>query len=288
MYGFLEHVKREERLLSKMLGDPVIGSASKPEGYLIIRHSRNGDGVSFGRYQVEADGICRRRSRMLGPLDSYDALDFARKEFLSKLRQSAEHNIGLIRKIAPLYMPYSIDDILDRISSASRLVLLNSSDYSFLLSNYDSISGFEKNSSGLQTVVPPNRKIGFAGRYSSVTPQGQQVRSKGEAIIGMSLEHHCLRYEHERPLELRDENGFKVVRYPDFTIWYKNKVFYWEHLGMVSDHDYLMNNAEKIKLYHQNGIVLWDNLIITMDGPDGGINAEAIDKIIEHFIMCNA
>jgi len=114
---------------------------------------------------------------------------------------------------------------------------------------------------------------------------GLQVRSKSEAIICNLLNQHSIEYAYERRLELKDENGFKTVRVPDFTIKTRKGIVIWEHLGLLDNDEYFETNASKLRLYWMNGFILNENLIVTADEPGGGINARTIDNIIKNSIV---
>lgn len=274
MYGFSKNLEKEETRLDRLIAGLLEDDITKPRGYLNVRHGKNVTSVSLGEYFTDEQGMRRRKSRLLGPIDSDDALLFARREFLAKMKQRATADLGLIKEMRSHYLPYSIEAVMNEISPASRLILANSGDYSFMIDLFRD-----------GRLKPAGGVFSFPDRPTSVTPSGVRVRSKGEAIIGMLLEQHGVCYENERRLELIDRSGFKVFRYPDFTIYCRDKIIYWEHLGMIGNDDYLASNAEKLQLYHHNGLILWDNLIVTVDGPDGTIDAEAIDRIIEAFIV---
>lgn len=62
-------------------------------------------------------------------------------------------------------------------------------------------------------------------------------------------------------------------------------MIYWEHLGRLDDDDYAMRNFTRILDFYDNCIVAPDNLILTMDGPTGTIDAAAIDRIIKGQLL---
>ena len=64
-----------------------------------------------------------------------------------------------------------------------------------------------------------------------------------------------------------------------------NKIFYWEHLGLVADSGYIDNNLLKLREYEQIGITPWNNLIITYDQGDGGIDVKIIDAMIQGYLL---
>lgn len=123
------------------------------------------------------------------------------------------------------------------------------------------------------------------------TKRGDLVRSKSEVIIANELLAQGInRYEYEAPLSL---NG--KTRYPDFTIIDEDtgNSFYWEHLGMLNHPDYRRRWERKLEDYRRSGILPHEEgggnagtLIVTQDDERGGIDAEAIAKLIQDQFVC--
>lgn len=124
----------------------------------------------------------------------------------------------------------------------------------------------------------PYEKFGFkddAPNYR--TGRGVRVRSKSEWIIASILEKYNVPYLYEYPAAI---DG-RIYR-PDFTILKmpERKVIYWEHMGMLGDAGYCKDNINKINVYSAAGIIMGDNLIITMENSDEPLNTETIESIV--------
>lgn len=114
------------------------------------------------------------------------------------------------------------------------------------------------------------------------TTGGEMVRSKSEVIVANILKNLELDYSYE---ELLNVSG-KTYR-PDFTIRYKGKTAYLEHLGMLQDKSYKQKWNEKRKDYEKAGISEANkNLIITEDGLDGSLDATVIENKIKIWMGC--
>lgn len=115
-----------------------------------------------------------------------------------------------------------------------------------------------------------------------VSADGTMMRSKNEVYIASRLDHYGIPYRYECPVAHPD-----VSRIPDFTIRRPRdgKIIYWEHLGLTGDEDYMRDNELKLVEYQHAGIVPWDNLIITYDTPDGGIDAKLIEAMIQGWLL---
>jgi len=69
------------------------------------------------------------------------------------------------------------------------------------------------------------------------TLSGDFVRSKSEVIVANILHQSGIPFEYEARLVAPDGS----LRAPDFTIEWRGKTYYWEHLGMLDVEDYRQN-----------------------------------------------
>lgn len=113
------------------------------------------------------------------------------------------------------------------------------------------------------------------------TSSGELVRSKSEVIIYEKFIDYgiAFRYEHEKYLD-----GYRV--HPDFEIRRRDgKIIYWEHCGLMTDQSYIDRYHWKLNQFEKEGIVPWDNLILTFDDPYGNINVNVIESEIQNKIL---
>ena len=115
----------------------------------------------------------------------------------------------------------------------------------------------------------------------STAADGTLRRSKGELLIGARLDQYKIPYRYEALAhpDLPYRPDFMISRPKD------GKIFFWEHLGLVNDPEYMANCRKKFSAYETAGIVPWDNLIITYDQADGGINEKLIDAMIHGWLL---
>jgi hypothetical protein len=112
-------------------------------------------------------------------------------------------------------------------------------------------------------------------------PNGILVRSKSEVIVAGTLSKLGISYEYEQKLASKDNpNDFRL---PDFTVSYEGDTYYWEHLGMLSVPSYREGWDHKRQWYEDNGVL--DRVITSEDGPDGSIDATAIERIARTKIL---
>ncbi|MCH4005799.1 MAG: hypothetical protein LKE86_01180 [Eubacterium sp.] len=114
------------------------------------------------------------------------------------------------------------------------------------------------------------------------TEDGGLVRSKSEAFIYNSLCREKLPFLYEMPWTF-DGNSVN----PDFTILSRKSVqmIIWEHLGLLTSQEYVRQTQWKLHLYLKAGFILGDNLILTADSPENGIDTSEIQKIIQEYLL---
>lgn len=112
--------------------------------------------------------------------------------------------------------------------------------------------------------------------------QGRFVRSKSEAIIDKLLYSYGIPFRYEQKLVLGN-----TTIHPDFTIRHprNGKIYYWEHMGMMDNPDYITNACNKIKLYCRNGIVPSVNLILTYETKESPLDIETIEQMIKEYFV---
>ena len=122
----------------------------------------------------------------------------------------------------------------------------------------------------------------FEKDRTSLASDGTLMRSRGEIVIAEKLRQYNIPFRYE--MEQIHPN---IPYTPDFVIRRPRdgKIFYWEHFGDVNDQDYMRNNARKLEVYEEYGIVPWDNLIITYDTIDGGVNTPLIEAMIHAWLL---
>ncbi len=123
-------------------------------------------------------------------------------------------------------------------------------------------------------------------RYYSLEPEpGVFVESRIELMIYYSLLKTRERLGkadfHFTYEEMPSINGATVPIKTDFTIYSNGKIFYWEHLGRLSDKDYTRKWKEiKLPTYEKFGLT---EQLITTDELNG-IDPNKIDEVIEHIV----
>lgn len=74
--------------------------------------------------------------------------------------------------------------------------------------------------------------------------------------------------------------------HPDFTIMNRNsgRIYYWEHLGMLSDSVYADEFVRKMNWYIAEGIMPGDQLILSFETAAIPLNIKSIRKMMEWIV----
>lgn len=118
------------------------------------------------------------------------------------------------------------------------------------------------------------------------TSFGLMVQSKSEMLIAELLRSFGIPFHYDEQIIVRDAHGHSRIYYIDFVIMTPSgKKIYWEHMGKFYEEGYREHNIEKLCLYYDNGMILGDNLIITMEAKQSGLSAKKIVEIIKGQIL---
>ncbi|MBE5920365.1 MAG: hypothetical protein E7272_11065 [Pseudobutyrivibrio ruminis] len=114
------------------------------------------------------------------------------------------------------------------------------------------------------------------------TVGGIMVRSKSESMIAIALAENNIPFRYENLLSIDN-----ITIAADFTILHPitNKIYYWEHFGLLDNETYLENFAAKIKAYAKSNIILGDNLIATFETSENPLSYNTISNIIEQYLI---
>lgn len=115
-----------------------------------------------------------------------------------------------------------------------------------------------------------------------ITSRGERMRSKGEVGISELMYKHNVPFRYEPVIHIGKYTlalDFLALRTRDF------KLFYWEHCGMPDDEEYMKRHKWKLELYESQGIVPWDNLIITYNDIYGNVDMRIVESEIINRLL---
>ena len=111
------------------------------------------------------------------------------------------------------------------------------------------------------------------------TLRGQLVRSKSELVIANILENMDIPYKYEDVFLGEIEPGRRL---PDFTLATADgSRILWEHLGMLTQPEYVRGWEEKRAWYARNGYTEGVNLFTTRDDERGGLDSRRVQQVAE-------
>ena len=260
--GLAETIQQRIDYLFKIIAIKEKALADAPEGTLKI-HSRR-IGASYYMVKDEnKDGI------YLPKHDLEKARMLAQKSYDKQVLRAAKSELTALERLYNFYdKTNTMEDCYSRLSPLrSELVS------PVVLTDEQYIEEWKKKH-------PPR----VTGKPNTVneTKKGDLVRSRAEILIADRLLTAGYTYQYETPLLL---DG--VVYHPDFCVLNlrRRKTFWWEHLGMMDDSDYLEDNIQKLNVYARNGIIIGKNLIITMETLMNPFNTSQIDQMIQTFLV---
>ena len=169
---------------------------------------------------------------------------------------------------------YNFNDIMDVYEKASlgRKVMITP----IITSKKDYVEKWLLEHQGDQnTIAPENKKY--------LTEQGEYVRSKSEKIIADMLFKYGIPYRYEPRIVTKSGKALC----PDFVAlnMATRETYYWEHLGLLDDAEYVENNLNKIDLYEKNGLFVGDRLIISTESGRFPIDVKIIDEKIKKYLI---
>ena len=112
------------------------------------------------------------------------------------------------------------------------------------------------------------------------TRKGEYVRSKSEAFIADTLFELKISYKYECAFHVND-----ITLYPDFTIIHPstNKIFIWEHFGLMDNPSYVRNSLGKIPLFISESYMPGNNLIITYESKNMPLSFTHVRNLISMY-----
>ena len=197
-----------------------------------------------------------------------------RKAFIEKALIVLEKNISTTNEFLSNYRPFNPKAIIEDMSKAADDFSLESN-----IENFNEIKSFDTD---ILLPFSSESNTFYSEKLIHNTPKGMKVRSKSESIIAMLLDMNQIPYHYETSLEV-GEHTF----YPDFTVIRPSdqKIFYWEHFGMMDDTCYHEQMKKKLLTYISCGIVPWDQLITTFESNENTFDSQYINKFIQILLL---
>lgn len=262
---YKEELNRMIKELRERRADLLDELKTLPEGEFMCTEQ---DGLKRYFQRLPATGN-RKKERRYGIKRRPEVLSgLVRKEYVTKALHTIDKDIRALEFAAGRYRPSDENTLME--SFAAKHPELTGSIYSPGVNEEEWKNAFGR----IDEYFPDNLR--------QTAADGTRMRSKNEVYIASRLDHYGLTYRSDCPTGIPG-----LYRVPDFTIIRKRdgRIIYWEHLGMMDDMEYRIDNKRKLEEYEKAGIVPWDNLIVTYDTIDGGLRADLVEAMIQSWLL---
>ena len=262
--AFLDAFQRYEYSLKKLSAVLEKDLQKYPEGFLRI--DAKGAATDFYYYKDKERGTGRYL-----PYHSNEKLihDLCQKRYSQKLLTQVNRTLRLLHRCSLQTLSADLKAVYNKLSSSRKLLvsphILPDDQYVYYwkLSHQADRSFYEESSI-----------------YD--TQNNERVRSKSEVIIANMLSSFGVPYVYEPVLSL-GQSEFR----PDFIVLNvrTRTEYYWEHLGLLDDENYVKNAFRKIAVYENNGIIPGVNLILSFESTSVPFDIQLLKNLIKHFCL---
>ena len=255
--GIIENEKRLQEMQKQTFEHRL---RKLPQGKLVMKNG----------YYYKRDYNANGREEFYIPGSKQLLIDQLKERgYLEKSIRQIETNLLAMERLLEKYQNYDPLSVLPKLGKAYQML----PEECYALCGISSPENFENENQERNFYLQEHLKM--------ITIKGHKVRSKSELDIANQLFLNQITYRYEPQILI----GGKVF-YPDFEILKvpEQKIFYWEHLGMMGQPEYREHAEYKLEEYRKAGIVPWKNLIITYDDENGGLDSKTISKIIDVFL----
>ena len=269
MRGFEEAIKKDmelERRMAKLLRQEI---KKLPEGRL----KQGGGGRSVYVDQNHSLPPRSKQARMI-----------ARRNLLEAKLAIIEENLQLQEQICHQYRSYRDDRVVAQMKPVYRKIIERAWTEAAQKRQEARIAAQQHDITSGRAYHPEHLK--------HKNMKGEINRSKSEVIVDNVYQSLKIPYSYEEKVywpkdappeawEIKRRLNIPDYYIPDFTVTLPDGTKkYHEHLGKMDDEEYMETWKKKMILYYWAGIIPGQNLIITADDRYGGIDQQAIMRIL--------
>ncbi|MBR2281360.1 MAG: hypothetical protein IJ863_01920 [Spirochaetales bacterium] len=256
-----------KRSLESQIAILKSNSAKERKGTVYVKKEHGVNRI----YVVDKSG--RGKTRYLGKKDKQEIRSYAQKRYNLHLLRNAELEKDQMDKCLKALEPEAdIENVFDSMPEALK---------PYITANESTDLGYAQRWQASK--VQQSKRLIDGEGYP--TMRGEFVRSKSEVIIADRLFKAGIPYRYEIffPMEYEDVSYV----FPDFQILNTRtkEVFLWEHMGMMSDPEYLDAQLKKISGYARNGYILGKNLIVSFESKRRPLDILYVDQVIKAFLL---
>ena len=219
------------------------------------------------QYYVKRPG--KDREEYISKIEKEKVHLLAQRDYDEKVRKELISMNNRLSKFLAGYDPNAVENIYERMCDTRKNLVAP-----VVLTDKMFVDEWmEKNKSGVNT---------YGAAVEFKTLRGEYVRSKSEKILADYFYSNHIPYQYEPRFEFDDYRN----KYPDFVLLNvrKRKTIYWEHLGRVGEMNYATKNFVKLMDYEKNGLILGDNLIITLETLERPLDIKNVEEKVRLFL----
>lgn len=216
----------------------------------------------------------KKHKRYLNPANKFDQRlrkKLQRRRFLQRSLSILKTDISALEQAMAKFIPYDPKRICSELAPAYQDI---QKDPGLWLPAEPDLRRWEKE--------PYDRYTGHPDGLIHETSTGLLVRSKSESMIADALTLYGVPFRYEQVLILSGKSYA-----PDFTLLHPltRELFYWEHFGKMDEPEYLLRTGTKIMDYHQAGIRIGTNFIMTFEDQQNPLTMREIQNIITSRLL---
>lgn len=256
-----QYFRKKKKYLEKILAE--LKKKTYEQNYCLKTEKRN----SFIQYVVYERGNIKK-IKYIKKSNLSLAKSIAQRDYEKQVIKSVEEELKCINRFINGMPEVTYEQVYDKLVEGRKSlvtpIVMNDEEYA----------------KKWQEQIFNAKKI-EAGTVGYETQRGEIVRSKSEVIIADALFFAEIPYHYEKPLKV----GNRTV-YPDFTVLNvkTRKEYYWEHLGLLDDEDYLNKFLVKLDSYQKNGIRSGEKLILTKETKKHPLNTANVKETIKYYL----
>ncbi len=272
MIDYTEELRNQMDELNKLLvkvEDRLKKSWNIEEGKLRVCSSHG-----YPQYHFRAKGEEKERYIPTYEKDKIKAV--VQKDYDLSIKKELEFSVKKLQKFLKCYDPSKIESLYENLHQGRKSLI-----DPIIPTNAMIIEEWYQNN--------PGNTNTFEKDVVFTTKRGESVRSKSEKILADAFYDYGIPYQYEPCFELvkNGEDGLVSRKYPDFVLLNvrKGKTIYWEHLGKVGEEWYATKNFNKLMDYEKKGLILGDNLIITLESEKQPLDVDIVHRKIKEFLL---
>ena len=262
MKELIKHAKERAETLKKAIKVAEKEAKKFPEGRLRISNS----GPHLRYYKMDEFG--ETSGKYISAENKELAKGLAQKEYNNRFVRMAKAEIKRIEVFIERELHNGANLSFENLSESRKALV-----QPYLLTDEMYAQMWQDEFSGGNDIFSENKRFD--------TKRGEKVRSKSEAILADMFYDFGIPYHYEKPLFLN--NG--KTKYPDFTLLNveTREEIYWEHLGLLDDYEYRVDNLKKLNEYRVNGVFSPKNLIVTYELPEVPLDISGIRTMVKEL-----